>query len=259
MSSSYLPIEDISGPHNPPSNPPSIAPRTTPANTDADPKKPQQPATPYNYCPLLPGPDSIRLLRLLPSEIENAPIRCQLFNHSLQESGKRAHPYDALSYAWGKSDETRLIFIDEHNLRVTPNLYEALFHLRYRSIERTIWIDAVCINQEDIKEKGQQILSMANIYGQASRVVVWLGEAADNSDQALEEIRVAGGKMFTNSSNKKAIKKAVLALLERPWFRRIWVREQILHYVRNNNQVELDTSGSCRSWTCHNHLWFDRD
>jgi hypothetical protein len=77
---------------------------------------------------------------------------------------------------------------------VTVNLHEALSHLRDRSIERIIWVDAVCINQNDGEEKGQQIQLMAKIYGQASRVLVWLGEAADNSDQALEEIRLAGSK-----------------------------------------------------------------
>ena len=184
------------------------------------------PKFPYCYRALLPGPDSTRLLRLLPSEDENAPIQCQLFNYSLQESDKRTHPYDALSYVWGKSGETRPVFIDKHDLLVTPNLHGALSHLRHCSIERIIWVDSICINQEDIKEKEQQIRFMAKIYGQANRVVVWLGEAADNSIQALEEIRVAGGKMSTNSSlSKEIMQQAVLALLRRPWFQRIWVRE----------------------------------
>ncbi|KAF2179629.1 hypothetical protein K469DRAFT_445166, partial [Zopfia rhizophila CBS 207.26] len=52
--------------------------------------------------------------------------------------------------------------------------------------------------------------------------LVWLGEAADNSDQALEEIRVAGSKRATNSSIHEIIQPAVLALFQRPWFRRIW-------------------------------------
>jgi hypothetical protein len=184
------------------------------------------PITPYRYHALLP--DSIRLLRLLPYEDENASIQCQLFNYSLQESGKRTHPYDALSYVWGGSYTPRSISIGKHDLLVTENLHEALSCLRHRSIERVIWVDAVCINQENEQEKEQQIQFMAKIYGQANRVVVWLGEAADNSDQVLEEIRVAGGNKATNSSNNKTIQPAVLALLQRPWFRRIWVREQTL-------------------------------
>lgn len=189
----------------------------------------------YCYRDLLP--DSIRLLRLLPSEDEKAVIQCQLFNYSLHESGKRAHPYDALSYVWGEPDKTLpipIVRIDKLDLPITPNLHEALTRLRHRYIERIIWVDAVCINQANITEKEQQILLMGKIYGQANRVVVWLGEAADNSDQALEEIRIAGGEMSSNSSNEEAT-KAVLALLGRPWFERIWVREQVLDNIRNNN------------------------
>jgi hypothetical protein len=66
-------------------------------------------------------------------------------------------------------------------------------------------------------------------------MVVWLGKAAHDSDQALEEIRISGGEISSNSSNKEATEKAVLALLRRPWFRRIWVREQVLDNIRNNN------------------------
>jgi hypothetical protein len=67
---------------------------------------------------------------------------------------------------------------------------------------------------------------MAKIYSKASHVIVWLGDMADNSDQALEEIRVAAQKESPNSLNDKTLKQAILALLQRPWFRRIWVSEQ---------------------------------
>lgn len=185
--------------------------------------------------PLLP--DSIRLLRLLPNEDKEAPIRYELFHYSLQESSKRTHPYDALSYVWGGSNKPQSIFIHEHNptsgydstsefdLPVTENLHEALLRLRDHSIERILWIDAVCINQKDEREKEIQILSMAKIYAQAKCVIVWLGETADGSDQALEEIRVAGGKEPEHFWNDEKIQQAVIALLQRPWFRRIWVWE----------------------------------
>jgi hypothetical protein len=66
---------------------------------------------------------------------------------------------------------------------------------------------------------------MAQIYGNSNRVVVWLEDAADDSDLAFEEIRVAGGNKSINSLHNKTIQQAVLALLQRPWFRRIWVWE----------------------------------
>lgn len=160
-------------------------------------------STPECYCePLLP--DSIRLLRLLPNEDKKAPIQCELFHCSLQDSDKRTHPYDALSYVWGDPSKPQPMFVRKHksisghNLQVTRNLHEALLRLRNCFVERILWIDAVCINQKDDQEKEQQIQFIARIYGQANRVIVWLGETADDSDQALQEIRNAGGKEIEN-------------------------------------------------------------
>jgi len=173
--------------------------------------------------------DSIRLIRLLPNEDKKAPIQCELFHCSLQDLSKRMHPYDALSYVWGDPSKPHPMFVREHNsksgqnLQVTKNLHEALLRLRNCFVERILWIDAVSINQKDEQEKEQQIQFMAKIYAQANRVIVWLGETADNSDQALQEIRNAGGKEIKNSLEDETIQQAVTALLQRPWFRRIWV------------------------------------
>lgn len=176
--------------------------------------------SPYPYSSLLPGPDSIRLLRLRPPEGETAPIKCQLFNYSLDESDKGPPPYEALSYVWGNPEETLPIFIDEYRFNVTKNLHAALWCLRDHSIE-WIWVDAICINQQDRQERGNQVRYMAKIYGKANRVVVWLGEAADNSNRAFKEIRER--KKWLDSSDNEIIQQAVIALLQRPWFRRVWV------------------------------------
>ncbi|KAH8665719.1 heterokaryon incompatibility protein-domain-containing protein [Tricladium varicosporioides] len=180
----------------------------------------------YRYYPLSLG-HHIRLLRLFPSEDQNEPIQCQLFDYSLQDLGKRTHPYEALSYVWGKPDQTLPIYVDGVQFPVTVNLHAALLRLRHQSIERILWADAICINQENKPEKEQQIQFMAKIYAQAKSVLVWLGEAADNSDRALDEIRVAGGKGSTNPSNSDMIQQAIIALLDRPWFRRIWVLQEV--------------------------------
>jgi hypothetical protein len=187
------------------------------------------------YSPLSPGPDSIRLLRLMPDKDETAPIRCKLFNYSLQESGKETHLYEALSYVWGDPKETLPISIDKHDLPVTVNLHAALSRLRDRFIERIMWVDALCINQENPKEREHQVQSMPKIYGQANRVIVWLGEAANDSDRVLEEIRVTADDESTNSLEDKTIQEAFLALLRRMWFQRIWVREQTLDRVCSSN------------------------
>jgi hypothetical protein len=179
----------------------------------------------YPYSPLSSPHESIRLLRLMPNEDENADIQCELFEYSLHDSCGRTHLYDALSYVWGNPDETLPIFIHEYSFNVTVNLHAALSHLRNHSIERILWVDAICIHQADWKEKEHQIQSMAKIYGQASRVVVWLGEATGDSgsDLALEAIRNAGKRKPDSFTMEEPVQRAVLALLQRPWFRRIWV------------------------------------
>lgn len=188
--------------------------------------------SPYRYSRLSLGPDSIRLLRLKPYKNQStAKIQCELFDYNLQDPSERTHLYEALSYVWGDPEDTRPIDIGEHELPVTTNLYAALSHLRNFSLERIIWIDAICIDQKNSEEKVQQIQLMAKIYSQASRVLVWLGEAADNSDQALKEISAAGRKAI-HSLNNETIQLAVLTLLQRNWFQRIWVREEILDNVR---------------------------
>jgi hypothetical protein len=189
---------------------------------------------PYRYSLLSPGNDSIRLLRLIPNEDENADVQCELFEYSLSNSCKGTHLYSALSYVWGDPHEQLPIFINGHSSNVTVNLRAALLRLRNHSMERILWVDAICIDQANQEEKQHQIQSMAKIYGQADGVIVWLGEGADDSDLALEEIRVAGGRKSKNLLDNERIKPAVLALLQRSWFRRIWVWEQALDNIRTN-------------------------
>jgi Heterokaryon incompatibility protein (HET) len=140
--------------------------------------------------------------------------------------------------------------VNKQRLDVTKNLHVALLYLRDHFLERTLWVDAICINQNDKKERGQQIRLMANIYSRAARVLVWLGETAGASDIALEAIRVAAEDESTNSLNNEVIQHAILALLGRAWFRRIWVSKRSLLYAEQLNYPfrssrklpQLDTS-----------------
>jgi Heterokaryon incompatibility protein (HET) len=136
----------------------------------------------YRYSPLSQKPNVIRLLVLLPSRDKPEILRCELVEYTIRETDKANHPYEALSYVWGSMDKPQSIIIDDQKLEVTQNLYAALLRLRDREIPRIVWADAVCINQADEKEKGRQIQLMAAIYAKASRVLVWLGEAQDDSD-----------------------------------------------------------------------------
>jgi hypothetical protein len=180
----------------------------------------------YPGSSLPPAGDNIRLLRLLPNEDEAAPLQCQLCNYSLQRLGSRTHLYEALSYVWGNQHKTSPIYVDGGQFPVTLNLHDALSRLRDRSFERIIWVDAICINQKSAEEQAQQVELMAKIYSYAHRVIVWLGEALEDIDGALEDIRLAANGKFTERSKKEKI----LKLLKQPWFQRIWVSKQMLDY-----------------------------
>jgi hypothetical protein len=101
-----------------------------------------------------------------------------------------------------------------------------------------MWVDAICINQKNPEEQGQQVQLMAKIYSNAHRVIVWLGEEAVEIKGALENIRLAANEELTERS-KKEKQPTILNLLRRQWFQRIWVREQILSYSYQTTLTQL--------------------
>ncbi|KAE8155332.1 heterokaryon incompatibility protein-domain-containing protein [Aspergillus avenaceus] len=192
--------------------------------------------SPYTYSPLSKS-NKIRLLKLLPHSDKNAPIECELMEYTLPEAHGR-RPYDALSYVWGSGEKPRSVIIDDDSLPVTENLYAVLLQLRDHEIARMLWADAICINQDDEDEKSLQVPLMRAIYGQADRVVVWLGQEAEGSSEALAAIQLAAedpsritirpsvSQGYTPPFERHT-RDAYLALLKRAWFRRVWVLQEV--------------------------------
>ncbi|KAI1131377.1 HET domain protein [Nemania abortiva] len=189
----------------------------------------------YCFQPLPIG--CIRLLQLRPHRDECAQLQFHLVDHPLLGPGSREGPhfYEALSYVWGSTKKTRIIYTETGCLAITENLHAALLHLRDRTVPRTLWADGICINQDDDEERSCQIKLMAMIYVKATRVIVWLEEAPPCSyrefttpgDEALEVIRAAAESRSSNVEINKTSEDAVLKLLQRSWFRRIWVLQEI--------------------------------
>ena len=118
----------------------------------------------YSYTPFA-NENSIRLLHLEPG-FDGTRLQASLSVHDLDGQ----FSYDALSYVWGNPDLNKSLSIDEQELRITYNLHTSLRHLRYPDRVRTLWIDAICINQQDLTEKGPQVALMGRIYRQADTV-----------------------------------------------------------------------------------------
>jgi Heterokaryon incompatibility protein (HET) len=143
--------------------------------------------------------DEIRLLHLHPRNSGEA-ICCTLNHVSLSSRPD----YEALSYAWGpKTIQTEhSIIIDNKNFCVRDNLWVALQHLRLETEVRVLWIDAICINQKETRERNHQVSQMGNIFNNARRVVVWLGAADDTSTRAFRVLSHPGqGRDFIVPSN----------------------------------------------------------
>ncbi|KAE8143769.1 heterokaryon incompatibility protein-domain-containing protein [Aspergillus pseudotamarii] len=133
----------------------------------------------FNYTPL--NDQEIRLVTIYPNKNSKAIIECSLEVVSLRQRPK----FEALSYVWGSIDTFETIRLDKQSFEVTPNLGSALRHLRQPTDERVMWIDYICINQEDVPEKNKQVPLMGSIYMTAIRVVSILGEYSPEIEMAV--------------------------------------------------------------------------
>ena len=99
-------------------------------------------------------------------------MRCTIGEFSLNE----CPPFEALSYEWGPAEPRHILIVDEtHGVWIRRNLAVALMLLRWRNVDRHIWIDAVCINQGDLEERASQVQRMHRIYSSATEVIMFLG------------------------------------------------------------------------------------
>jgi hypothetical protein len=224
----------------------------------------------FQYKALRDPATEIRLLELLPG---SGVIRCQLKLFRLDDVSLTV--YEPLSYCWGDQKKKVSITLDDADFTVGANLHAALCRLRSRrDAVRTLWVDAVCINQADVPEKNAQIPLMARIYQRGVRTLIWLGEhdhqtslafriikflASDAQDDldapvdstAWEEIRRgAEGKhlyrlgalgVWSAMLRREQAAQALSSVFERPWFKRVWIIQEVA--------VSRDASVICGAYT----------
>lgn len=183
----------------------------------------------YKYIPLS-QPTNIRLVTLEKGS-DDEPIQCQLTDVEFTQNTF----YEAVSYEWGPRDRDKLIYLNGVPYMIRKNLYDALVHIRRSRWDRHLWIDALCINQNDISEKNCQLQMMGPIYSQAWDTLVWLGLARDDSDLAISHLNRIGlygrGAALTLLGNEdKPYEKemrAIVALCNRTYWQRIWVVQEV--------------------------------
>lgn len=123
----------------------------------------------YKYKEL--GQGQIRLLQLRRWHPEGK-VSCNLVHVSIDQHP----PYEAISYYWGTAPKDCIIIIDGESFAVTPTVFKILEGHSSVRHSKLLWIDSICINQEDDVEKGTQVQLMRRIYRQAKRVMVCLGD-----------------------------------------------------------------------------------
>jgi hypothetical protein len=213
----------------------------------AAPKELEKPKLPdYKFDPLGEGKD-LRLLRLRPSSDDNNDIDVELADFSFPDhhstevnphSGGKGPKlsYEAVSWCWGREKPDQLLRIHKSDrvyaFHISKNLKSALWALRKNNEVRQLWIDAICIDQKNTKERNQQVPRMDKIYGNAKSVCIWLGESDDQSKLAMEFIKNqvlsiwAFDKLIENRDMAKQW-AAFITLMKRPWFSRRWVVQEI--------------------------------
>lgn len=234
----------------------------------------------YKYTPLGHDED-IRVLIVEPGRPADSrtlreadPVRCKLVPSALpstQATQVGVHPrqvirYEALSYYWGLDDPTIPITIASYNTSIPrlsmanivqkkfwirPNLHAALVQLRDPIHEVFLWVDALCIDQENIVEKTQQVSRMHEIYSEAANICIWLG--VGEVDPAQNAVDVESTRhtfdFIRDMLNLKRLDQlicneqyasgwlAFVKLMRNRWFSRRWVvqelalaREATVHY-----------------------------
>lgn len=137
----------------------------------------------FPYIALNQTRPEVRIIQIDPDHNPEAPIHCEMFHIFLD--CERVQDYFALSYAWGDPNITSTIYLHGWPFNVTANLVTFLKSIRKADKSLPVWVDAVCINQNDDKERGRQITLMGKVYKSALRVYLWTNTLESDIKDAL--------------------------------------------------------------------------
>lgn len=221
---------------------------------------------PFHYQPLPKGSKAIRVLELCPGRKKDK-IECSLQYHSFPPADSAA--YEPLSYCWGDMRDKVSITVNGCGAEVTRNLHAALVQLRLKNERRRLWVDAVCINQNDDTEKSDQVNMMREIYQHGSQTLVWLGPDSLVLTRGFSVItRMLKGLKFYEEKNGLETSQHVdrlpsvhtynrpplLAIFELPYFTRIWVIQEVavsssVTVFCGHNSISWDDLVAAEKWS----------
>ncbi|OAG09459.1 uncharacterized protein CC84DRAFT_1082351 [Paraphaeosphaeria sporulosa] len=194
--------------------------------------------------PILSG-RTFRLLFIHPAQHYEQQLQCSCLPFAIDD----APSFEALSYVWGHPTPAVEVLCNGKPFSIQPELANALSQLRLQQHARIVWADAICIDQNNVEERNNQVSLMRSIYPSATRVIVWLGPAdPEHTETALGFIEIIGAACMIQQNARnvmssdeetsglfdlivKSFTPAIVAgmeeLFKRPWFSRIWCVQEI--------------------------------
>lgn len=136
---------------------------------------------PFKHQPLDNPHTSIRLLKIHPGSGET--VQCGLTQGALGD-----RPYQCLSYTWAPDKPRHQILVNGGSYQVGDNLWRFLQAARSAGVANPLWIDAICINQVDTREKNHQVNRMKEIYSGSERTLIWLGPLSQPVQDLLKDM-----------------------------------------------------------------------
>ncbi|KAK1711735.1 heterokaryon incompatibility protein-domain-containing protein [Colletotrichum lupini] len=197
------------------------------------------------YTPLAQS-DVVRVLILYPAITHDAEIQCELLSTEISTCQELEQSYIALSYVWGDQSDPQLVYVNNHEVYIGRNLSEALRHLRRRGYPIRLWADALCINQDDVAERNDQVHQMRNIYSSALETVIYLGEddGSNTTSSAWNFLERQSEWALNEDGNEDTqlpstleedliyfrgdVADVELSVLNKAWFLRVWVLQEVV-------------------------------
>ncbi|KAI9683490.1 MAG: hypothetical protein M1822_006030 [Bathelium mastoideum] len=140
-----------------------------------------------------------------------------------------------MSYVWGDPKPSHTVTVNGYNVAVTQNLVQSLHRLRRVDEPFKVWVDALCINQADVHERNIQVQRIGRIFGNASKVMVFLGAEAEESPEAIKLLVLISQFALGDHEKVEALLmdealtkswQALFRLFRRPWWNRAWIVQE---------------------------------
>ena len=180
----------------------------------------------FTHKPLPKASNNIRLLQLHSGKGD------ELLQASLEIcSLDGAQEYDALSYMWGSAEHQAAIQVDGDPFLLRQNIYSFLLRLRLPDRSRRLWLDAVCIDQNNVEERGHQVSLMRKIFRSCHSCLAWLGESSGRGDEVIEVLKkspvdaqgMADLNHLVGQLYHCRLTEAFKMVLSHPYWSRVWM------------------------------------